>query len=115
MLCVARGDFGRLGHGQANDVFIPKSVAALAGEIVQSVACGDTHTLVITTSGALYAFGRNQNGQLGLGTNDDGMLPRQVEKLKVCLNFAPWHRQGLFSLVHPSVEVIEHQVCQASM
>jgi alpha-tubulin suppressor-like RCC1 family protein len=46
------------------------------------VACGDTHTLVTTDDGVLYAFGRNQNGQLGLGTNDDALLPRVVESLK---------------------------------
>jgi alpha-tubulin suppressor-like RCC1 family protein len=83
-MSVHRGDFGRLGHGQANDVFIPKPVAALAGETVLQVACGDTHTLVTTAKGVLFSFGRNQNGQLGLGNNDDVMLPRQVEKLRVC-------------------------------
>jgi alpha-tubulin suppressor-like RCC1 family protein len=31
------------------------------------VACGAFHTLVITSSGALYTFGRNNHGCLGLG------------------------------------------------
>ena len=31
------------------------------------VACGSFHTLVVTTSGALYTFGRNDHGCLGLG------------------------------------------------
>jgi alpha-tubulin suppressor-like RCC1 family protein len=39
---------------------------------------------VTTAKGVLFSFGRNQNGQLGLGNNDDVMLPRQVEKLRVC-------------------------------
>lgn len=78
-----RGDFGRLGHGEASDVFIPRIVNALQGKVVLNVACGDTHTLVTTDDGVLYAFGRNQNGQLGLGNNDDALLPRVVEKLKV--------------------------------
>eukprot|EP00884_Botryococcus_braunii_P013111 jgi/Botrbrau1/21800/Bobra.0190s0025.2 len=76
------GDFGRLGHGEANDIFIPQPVSAFSGRVVQNVACGDTHTLVTTDDGVLFAFGRNQNGQLGLGTNDDAFLPRVVEKLK---------------------------------
>jgi Regulator of chromosome condensation (RCC1) repeat len=66
-----RGDFGRLGQGDCNDVFIPRSVSCLEGKEVTSVACGDTHTLVVLASGALLAFGRNQNGQLGNGTNTD--------------------------------------------
>lgn len=73
-----------MGHGETTDVFLPRSVSALQGKVVQNVACGDTHTLVTTDDGVLYAFGRNQNGQLGLGNNDDAVFPRVVEKLKVC-------------------------------
>jgi alpha-tubulin suppressor-like RCC1 family protein len=34
----------------------------LAGIAVRRVACGDAHTLVVADDGALYTFGRNQNG-----------------------------------------------------
>ena len=50
-----------------------------------SVACGDTHTLVATESGDLYSFGRNQNGQLGLGSIQDSLSPQPVLALKVGL------------------------------
>lgn len=50
---------------------------------VRAVACGDAHTLVVTDDGALYSFGRNQNGQLGLGTTEDAFAPRRVEALAV--------------------------------
>ncbi|KAK9903587.1 hypothetical protein WJX75_009396 [Coccomyxa subellipsoidea] len=81
------GDFGRLGHGDCNDVFIPQPIKALAGRNIVKVACGDTHTLAITDTGELFSFGRNQNGQLGLGTTSDAILPQPVESLrglKVC-------------------------------
>ncbi|KAK9826396.1 hypothetical protein WJX81_007348 [Elliptochloris bilobata] len=76
------GDFGRLGHGECNDVFIPRAIEALRGRAVVRVACGDTHTLAATEAGELYTFGRNSNGQLGHGTTDDSLAPRLVEALK---------------------------------
>ncbi len=81
---VGSGDFGRLGHGHPHDVYIPKPVKALEGETVLQIACGETHVLLTTAKGLLFAFGGNQFGQLGLGNNDDVMVPHQVEKLQVC-------------------------------
>lgn len=51
-------------------------------EITQ-VACGDTHTIALSSNGKLYAFGRNQNGQLGLGSSTDSLSPTVVESLQV--------------------------------
>ena len=82
-LLPRRGDFGRLGHGDCNDVFIPQAIDALAGKRVAKMACGDTHTLALTDTGELFSFGRNQNGQLGLGTTSDAITPQPVEALKV--------------------------------
>ena len=81
---LCRGDFGRLGHGDCNDVFIPQTISSLSGCNIVKIACGDTHTLAVTDCGDLYAFGRNQNGQLGLGTTHDAIVPQHVEALKVC-------------------------------
>jgi len=61
------GDFGRLGHGHASDCFVPHPVSALSGVAIKQVACGDAHTLVVTDAGALFTFGRNQNGAAGSG------------------------------------------------
>lgn len=83
---MCRGDFGRLGHGDSNDVFMPQQIAFFSGMPIKQVACGDTHTLAITDDGALYSFGRNQNGQLGHGNTSDVLSPKLVEGLKVsCL------------------------------
>lgn len=76
------GDFGRLGHGDCHDVFLPEPVSSLCGRVVRSVACGDTHTLVVTGDGELYSFGRNQNGQLGLESRDDALAPQRVKALQ---------------------------------
>jgi alpha-tubulin suppressor-like RCC1 family protein len=78
-----RGDFGRLGHGSSLDQFLPKEIAFFAGRKVDQVACGDTHTLVLVQGGELYSFGRNQNGQLGVGHTNDCLSPQHVEALRV--------------------------------
>eukprot|EP00958_Prasinococcus_capsulatus_P000378 scaffold30_cov416-Prasinococcus_capsulatus_cf.AAC.35 len=72
------GDFGRLGHGDARDLFLPQPVKSLSGVAAKTVACGDSHTLLITESNALMSFGRNANGQLGLGHTDDVFTPTRV-------------------------------------
>eukprot|EP00775_Hariotina_reticulata_P006154 gene6154-6391_t len=76
------GDFGRLGHGDCSDVFVPQQISFFNNMPIKQVACGDTHTLVCTTTGELYTFGRNQNGQLGHGNTGDLLAPRLVEDLK---------------------------------
>ncbi|KXZ50732.1 hypothetical protein GPECTOR_15g416 [Gonium pectorale] len=76
------GDFGRLGHGDCNDVFVPRPIAFFAGTPVSRVACGDTHTLVVAGEGELFTFGRNQNGQLGLGHTNDCLSPQRVTALQ---------------------------------
>ena len=64
-------------------MFLPKALAALDGQRIVSCACGDTHTLCMAADGALWAFGRNSNGQLGNGGTDDSATPRLVEAMKV--------------------------------
>eukprot|EP00891_Asterochloris_glomerata_P007758 jgi/Astpho2/7758/Aster-07597 len=76
------GDFGRLGHGDCSDVFLPQPIKAISGIEIVEVACGDTHTVAISAEGRLYSFGRNQNGQLGLGTSHDALSPSLIEALK---------------------------------
>ena len=49
------------------------------------MSCGDTHTCVLTDEGEVFTFGRNQNGQLGLGTDSDCLSPTRVGTLQVLL------------------------------
>jgi len=45
------------------------TLPGLVGQVTQ-VAAGDAHSLVVTSSGQLYGFGLNQNGELGSATNN---------------------------------------------
>ena len=77
----SRGDFGRLGHTDGADVFLPRSILPLAQYSVASVSCGDAHTLAVLSDGKVLAFGRNQNGQLGNGSLNDSLGPLAVQGL----------------------------------
>ncbi|KAK1419253.1 hypothetical protein QVD17_28417 [Tagetes erecta] len=73
------GDFGRLGHGNSTDFFIPQPIKALQGIRIRQIACGDSHCLAVTMEGEVQSWGRNQNGQLGLGTSEDSLVPQKIE------------------------------------
>ncbi|KAF4687477.1 hypothetical protein FOZ60_003951 [Perkinsus olseni] len=65
---------GKLGTGNRRDVFIPvePEQGEMSGEHTAiSVSCGQDFSAVVTSDGALYTFGSNQYGQLGVG---DGCL-----------------------------------------
>ncbi|XP_047330101.1 ultraviolet-B receptor UVR8 [Impatiens glandulifera] len=76
------GDFGRLGHGNSSDLFIPQPIKALQGSRILQIACGDSHCLAVTDEGEVQSWGRNQNGQLGLGTTEDSLVPQKIEAFK---------------------------------
>ena len=42
------------------------------------VAAGSNHTLVRTSEGEVWAWGLNMNGELGIGTEEDGYAPQRV-------------------------------------
>lgn len=47
------GNYGRLGHGNSNDQFLPTLVVALQEHKIISVSCGtqDAHTMAVTERG----------------------------------------------------------------
>ncbi|XP_059431589.1 ultraviolet-B receptor UVR8-like [Corylus avellana] len=77
-------DFGQLGVSD-NKIYStePVEVSGLQKEIVQ-ICAGYHHSCAITVDGELYMWGKNSNGQLGLGKRAPKVvpLPTKVE----CLN-----------------------------
>ena len=55
-------------------VVVPTRVAWLNEVAVTHVACGTSHTMVVTETGQLYGFGNNEWGQLGVGSADETLL-----------------------------------------
>ena len=71
---------GKLGHGDEEAQLLPKRVAALQ-ERVCSVAAGELHSLAVTESGTLYAWGDGDYGKLGHGDEENQLLPKRVAGL----------------------------------
>jgi alpha-tubulin suppressor-like RCC1 family protein len=59
------------------------ALVALPGEVgpVTQVAAGSHHSLVLTASGQLYAFGENRKGQLGNATNLESSAANPTPRL----------------------------------
>lgn len=71
------GSMGQLGHyllQSVDKVLLPRRVMALDGICIESVGCGGVHTCAVTSTGALYAWGGCQVGQLGIGPHT-GFFP----------------------------------------
>jgi E3 ubiquitin-protein ligase HERC4 len=85
--------FGQLGIGPAavgKKVAVPSPLDCLTPLPIRSIACGAHHSFIVSHSGAVYAWGKNNMGQLGLGDTDDRVFPTQVRSLrnqKVCNEF----------------------------
>jgi hypothetical protein len=59
----------------------PRSIKMLHEQMVTQVICGRYHTLCVTATSQVYAWGRNSSGQLGLGDTSDRRGPTLVEGL----------------------------------
>ncbi|XP_076284957.1 E3 ubiquitin-protein ligase HERC2 isoform X1 [Lasioglossum baleicum] len=78
-----RGNYGRLGHGNSEDVTVPTLVTGMNGHMVVHVACGsgDSQTLCVTASGIVFSWGDGDYGKLGRGGCDGSKTPKIVDKL----------------------------------
>jgi alpha-tubulin suppressor-like RCC1 family protein len=74
--------FGQLGNETYNaDSNTPVEVSNLDGAEVKSLAGGQGHSLALKNDGTVWAWGLNQDGRLGDGTNTDSSTPVQVSDL----------------------------------
>ena len=73
------GGFGKLGHGDQQDLLLPKKVEALAGQRVIAVSAGQHHSLARTADGAVWSWGSGSFGKLGHGDVQEQLLPKKVE------------------------------------
>ena len=75
-----------LGHVYPND--IPEIVRCFkeAGERIDSIECGYRHAIAKSTLGKVYTWGWNAHGQLGHGSFESELSPRQLNLEKGRLN-----------------------------
>ena len=78
---------GQLGKGtfSKSDKY-PEIIKSLKGFEIKSVAAGDSHSLVLTMSGEVFAFGSAEHGKLGLGKLSSSIRYNTPEKIKTLKN-----------------------------
>ena len=75
--------YGQLGKAANNTPNPVPALVTLPGQVgqVMQAAAGSNHSLVLTSSGQLYAFGYNWYGQLGNATNNGTLTPNATPTL----------------------------------
>lgn len=66
--CWGRNSGGQLGTGNTTGQQNPAEVIGISGLTIRDVALGERHTCALTDEGSVYCWGRNDSGQLGVGT-----------------------------------------------
>ena len=74
---------GQLGEGSATTTSVSQPAPVAGSHHWSSVAMGQDFTLAIDTSGALWAWGNNPSGQLGIGGTSSTSAPVKVTGLPV--------------------------------
>jgi uncharacterized repeat protein (TIGR02543 family) len=73
-----RNNFGQLGDNTLADNSTPTLISFPGGETIRNVAAGIGHSLAVTTTGQVYAWGSNLYGQLGDGTTANKSTPTLI-------------------------------------
>ena len=74
------GRDGKLGHGDEQRQLLPKKVEAFTGQRVVAVSAGIRHSLAITADGAVFTWGKGEDGCLGHGEDlSNQLLPKKIE------------------------------------
>ncbi|WP_018789787.1 RCC1 domain-containing protein [Salinispora arenicola] len=69
---------GQLGDGTTTSSSTPVAVDVPAGTTITAVAAGDRHSLAVTSTGTVLAWGDNTAGQLGDGSTTSSSTPVAV-------------------------------------
>jgi len=79
--CVVDADGKVYVWGETIDLGLPPKVVPSViamDQPVQEVACGLSHVLLLTRTGELYAFGRGDEGRLGLDSENSEFRPKKL-------------------------------------
>ena len=72
-------NFGQLGNGTTSNDSIPTLVKLPTGVTATKIAAGTNFGLAVGSNDSLYVWGRNFNGQLGIGNTTDQHSPVTVK------------------------------------
>jgi alpha-tubulin suppressor-like RCC1 family protein len=85
------------------DCTLPTRAVGLDHERVMRAACGGSHTVCVTATGAVYAWGNNYFGQLGVGAleDDDASAANIASSSSSALGTSPSPSKAQISLAAP--------------
>eukprot|EP00164_Ancoracysta_twista_P007242 GFYU01010246.1.p1 GENE.GFYU01010246.1~~GFYU01010246.1.p1 ORF type:complete len:508 (+),score=103.18 GFYU01010246.1:147-1670(+) len=78
LLSWGGNEYGVLGHGDEINVELPKPNRFLKNKEISNIYAGETMAAALTEEGVLYVWGRNADGQLGLGDTLDRHTPTMM-------------------------------------
>jgi alpha-tubulin suppressor-like RCC1 family protein len=80
--CWGDNYVGQLGNNSTTDSHVPVQVAGVGGSGllsgIASIAAGAVYTCAVSTTGAVYCWGWNNNGELGINSTTESNVPVQV-------------------------------------
>ncbi|XP_074474894.1 putative E3 ubiquitin-protein ligase HERC1 isoform X1 [Sebastes fasciatus] len=85
VLAVGEGQYGRLGQGNSDDLYIPTVISAFQGYVVTQLvtSCGsDGHSMALSETGEVFSWGDGDFGKLGHGNSERQRRPKQIEALQ---------------------------------
>ena len=82
-------NYGQLGLGDIRDRTLPH-LMDLSGLYITKVSCCGYHTVIITVRNEIYIWGRNAQGQLGLGDNIKCNSPQKLNLPNAILVSCGW-------------------------
>ncbi|KAI5702500.1 hypothetical protein M8J75_000776 [Diaphorina citri] len=76
-------EYGQMGINNSNTtVTKPQRVESLVNLPIALIACGANHSFVLSKSGAVYGWGKNDCGQLGLNDEQNRFVPHHLKSLR---------------------------------
>jgi NIMA (never in mitosis gene a)-related kinase len=79
LMTFGSGSSGCLGHGNNDDVAQPKIIESMIGYEAMDIACGAYHALALMSEKLVFAWGKSDNGQLGLGSTESTTKPLSLK------------------------------------
>ncbi|HPV22128.1 MAG TPA: RCC1 repeat-containing protein, partial [bacterium] len=79
LYCWGGNIVGQLGTGTKESSLTPVKVKYETDSKIKSVSCGHRHTCSVTTEGIVHCWGLNTSGQLGNGTYEDSLTPKEIK------------------------------------
>ncbi|KAJ1280488.1 hypothetical protein BS78_04G236400 [Paspalum vaginatum] len=69
------------GHESAAIISLPRLLKSSQNLDVQSIACGEKHTAIVTKQGQVFSWGEESSGRLGHKTSDSVSHPKIIDSL----------------------------------